>query len=360
MIDEPPAMLTVAAALLAITALQPHVPQTCSQAKPQEPAPSEAPAWAYLGLDARHRKTWLRIQREPGLYDGQPNPDGWNTRIELYGDGKLEKSKLTDVCTCFMGEIPITVVPTASEWFVFFDAHPGAGSTWYTICLQVRRSDLRFIGVRRFEHGDASKFQASHRFAEYKLLKYEGDRTHYDEGYMYHVIEWHFLGSKAGFRRTKQWYAADPPDRLGRFWFDPPDVQLRGTLVGTPDAFYPAAPSKYGLPEHAYFFVASNEPETVALIKEAQKHHGSEVTLAGLTIPIGDPDSHNPPHLMRTNAGLILTITTCAEHQVRVWRLLVTTKPYRMKVLGSTFKPEWTPFQHDEAKGQSPDRTGGQ
>lgn len=282
------------------------------------------------------------MQRDPRLN---------NTLAEIYADGRLVKSKPIQVESYFLSEMPMTSATVGPDWFVFYDSHPGAGDTWYTNYLTIRRRDLRFERLEQFEHGDSSSFQSTRRFAEYKLLKYEGDRRFRRLGvFGYEIVEWRWSTHRARFRRIGHRYAPYLSRHLDRVWRDQP---LQGALVGTPTYFQPAFPAKFGLPKDVHFVIDSDYgfgTETVRLVKGQRFYDGlnlmhGETTLAGLAFPIGEPDPHNPPRLDLTADGLILTLTTCEFRQVRETKLLVTAKPYAIHVLGSKLKPAWTPFE---------------
>src|SRR5580698_10377110 len=104
-----------------------------------KPLVSWAPEWVRLGSSG-----WVRIQRDPRVDEG--------VLLEVYSNGRRVKSKQF-FADCFLDDIQPTVCRVGGDWFLYFDSHPGAGDTWFTYLLRIRRSDLRFEGLRQFEHG---------------------------------------------------------------------------------------------------------------------------------------------------------------------------------------------------------------
>jgi len=289
---------------------------------------------------------WVRIQKDPGNEIG-------STEIEFYADGRLVKSKSIQSEDFFLEDQPARVVTVGGNWFLFYDSHPGAGDTWFTNYLVIRKRDLRFGQKGQFEHGDALEFQSSHRFYEYKYLKYQGDYRYRKLGVTgYQIIDWRWNTRQARFQKVRHWYAPYLPRHLRKQWWEHPQLRLHGNLVGTLDYFQPADPSKYDLPKDGHFVIPPGYAFgkwTIGLVAgkptedELNLVHGLK-DLAGLDYPIGSMDPHHPPQISRSSKGIVLTLTTYAFRQVRFSKFLVTTKPYKIELLGTWKEPEWTPF----------------
>ncbi len=338
-------MIFIAAYLLAASLLPHRMVETVGPAT-SEIRSSWAPQWVDLGLDSRHRQVWMRIQRNPTI--------DYHTLFEIYAAGHLVKSKSIETDSYFEGDVPATVATVKGNWFLFYDSHPGAGDTWFTNYLVIRKRDYRFEERGQFEHGDASKFQSSRRYREYKLLKYQGDHRYRQLGVIgFKIIEWKWNSRTALFRRIRHWYSPRLPNLLSQNWYVQPWRQLKGELVGTPTFFRPADPVKHGLPFDSHFMIAHDYgfgQWTVGLVTgkatmdELHLIQGIK-DLAGLDYPIGEVAPHNPPRISQSSKGMVLTITTCVFHKVRVSDFLVTTKPYKISLLRTRLQPEWTPFQ---------------
>ncbi len=302
---------------------------------PPEITASWEPQWVDLGRDTQRRKLWLRMQRDPRV-------EGSKTLMEFYANRRLVKSAVADG-DIFMADIPVKVATHGTQWFLFYDTTPGAGDSWRTNYLVIRRRDLRFQKSGEFEHGDPSSFEKTGRFDEYKLLKYQGDDRFWKLGVDgYKIVEWHWNARRFRFQPLRHWYSPRAPRRLDERWDGP---RIRPPLVGTLDDFRPLHPSAYGLPKSIHIQIS---PSAVRLVTGTphwdQLHLIQGIkTLAACDVEIGALDPHNPPILTRSKRGLVLTITSCVFRKVRVSKFRLAINPYSVTPIGSWLKPAWTP-----------------